>query len=404
MRRALRYGSYGDPAKLPGCVCDLDALRIPQATYVSDTFTRADSASSLGSADSGQAYTVPTGTGGISSNKAYNVSATADFNAVVDAGVADCVIEVTLDTLGGDPGLYYRSDGTAANWIRAVAAGTTLVVTKCVSSVQTAILTVTSLTWNNGDILKVVVSGSVQAFYQNGTYRGTVTDSANASNTRHGIGAGTGNSSARWDNLTIRLPANGDPLKTWLDVSGFGNSASQTTPTKQPTYKANYVNGRAAVEWDGSNDSLKASFTLIQPCTVVLAVQVATWALNTYVCGGASAINTNDLYMSPTTPKVSLYAGVDLAGSTGPTVGAWAVVSYELNGSSSTIRLNGTQIASGNAGTGTPTGITLGSDANGNSNGNVRFTRALVYGKLLPAAQLNKIERSLGAAIGVAVN
>jgi hypothetical protein len=52
-------------------------------TNVTDSFNRTDSASSLGTADSGQSWSQVAGTNGISSNQAYVVAATA--LAVVDA-------------------------------------------------------------------------------------------------------------------------------------------------------------------------------------------------------------------------------------------------------------------------------------------------------------------------------
>lgn len=48
----------------------------------------------------------------------------------------------------------------------------------------------------------------------------------------------------------------GDALTTWLDSSGNGNSASQSTVANKPLYKTAIQNGLPVVRFDGSNDFL----------------------------------------------------------------------------------------------------------------------------------------------------
>lgn len=70
---------------------------------VTDTFTRADSALSLGVADTGHTWTTRAGTMGISSNQAY-APALGTTNllqaafATVDTGASDVTIELTMPT------------------------------------------------------------------------------------------------------------------------------------------------------------------------------------------------------------------------------------------------------------------------------------------------------------------
>src|SRR5436853_7315699 len=70
-------------------------------TIVSDTFTRADNAASLGVADTGQAWTSLGGTWGISGNQAYCPTAALNPLAVVDSGKADCSVQATLTVVAG---------------------------------------------------------------------------------------------------------------------------------------------------------------------------------------------------------------------------------------------------------------------------------------------------------------
>jgi hypothetical protein len=46
---------------------------------------------------------------------------------------------------------------------------------------------------------------------------------------------------------------------TWKDISGNGNDATQAVTANQPTFKINQINGKPAVEFDGSSDRLEIS-------------------------------------------------------------------------------------------------------------------------------------------------
>lgn len=63
------------------------ARRVGSSVIVYDTFTRADSASSLGTADTGQAWSSVVGTWGITSNRGYPVTASGTGTAAVDTGL-----------------------------------------------------------------------------------------------------------------------------------------------------------------------------------------------------------------------------------------------------------------------------------------------------------------------------
>lgn len=53
------------------------------------------------------------------------------------------------------------------------------------------------------------------------------------------------------DALTLN---NNDPVSAWADSSASGNSATQATGSRQPTYKSTGVNARPAVLFDGTSD------------------------------------------------------------------------------------------------------------------------------------------------------
>jgi hypothetical protein len=84
---------------------------------VQDTFTRANSASTLGSAETGQAWTARGGsTWGISSNKGYLAStANGAMWADLDIATRDSTVEcdVTLSSVRASAGICVRSNGVS---------------------------------------------------------------------------------------------------------------------------------------------------------------------------------------------------------------------------------------------------------------------------------------------------
>jgi hypothetical protein len=71
-------------------------------TYADDTFTRADSAVSLGTSSGGTAWTAQVGTWGISTNQAYCPTPAAGFNvATLPAATSDGVFTATVVFPGG---------------------------------------------------------------------------------------------------------------------------------------------------------------------------------------------------------------------------------------------------------------------------------------------------------------
>lgn len=54
-----------------------------------------------------------------------------------------------------------------------------------------------------------------------------------------------------------------DPVTTWVDKSGNGNDASQSTAGFKPLYKTNIQNGKPIVRFDGTDDQLEISDTSI---------------------------------------------------------------------------------------------------------------------------------------------
>ncbi len=60
------------------------------------------------------------------------------------------------------------------------------------------------------------------------------------------------------DAADIQVP-DGAAVVNWIDKSGNGNSASQTSLMFAPIFKAGAINGKAAVRFDGNNDQMNIS-------------------------------------------------------------------------------------------------------------------------------------------------
>lgn len=60
-----------------------------------------------------------------------------------------------------------------------------------------------------------------------------------------------------WYKADQGVTLNGSTVSAWLDQSGNGYDVIQATATNQPTYSANYLNGKPVLTFDGSNDYLR---------------------------------------------------------------------------------------------------------------------------------------------------
>lgn len=132
----------------------------------------------------------------------------------------------------------------------------------------------------------------------------------------------------------------------------------QFTPAKQPTLSS--TNGNHLTT-DGANDYLRsASFTSAQPTTEYTVSSLVTWVSGAYLWDGASGANSAAVIMTTSTPRVSINAGSSVAENSNLVVGTPAVFTEFLSGASSSLQINATTATTGNAGTASPNGVTIG--------------------------------------------
>jgi hypothetical protein len=181
-----------------------------QAPYiVGDTAVRADSATSPGSADSGQAWAVAGGTYGISGNQGYSPTVTGKAT-ISAAGFADGVYtcEMSVVDIPNQGWLLVRYVD-ANNYIRfgySTAAGLYQLQNVVSGAVTQTVICFGKAT--SGDVLAVVCSGSNVTAYLNGVAVGKATGWTD-NQAGSGIGLQLGSTAMRVRNITARPLVNG---------------------------------------------------------------------------------------------------------------------------------------------------------------------------------------------------
>lgn len=151
---------------------------------------------------------------------------------------------------------------------------------------------------------------------------------------------------------------NNDPVGTWTDSSGTGNSPT-ATGTDRPTYKTSIVNSKPVVRFASPQKltvTFAASFT--QPATVFAVCDLGRpWE-------GQGA--TRQMLYSRTAATFQMFAGTSQFGGANGVAGTFRVVAAIFNGASSKLWLNGGSAAiSANAGTAAQPNLSMMRDVGG---------------------------------------
>lgn len=172
---------------------------------ITDSFTRADSAVSLGTTTTGaKVWSALSGVWGVLSNQAYVATTGTEPVAVIDAGVADCTVSVVCRPTVGKQGLAFRVVDISNFW-RTVALGGNLYLQKTVATVLTdAPGSPIAQALADGDTLSVVLSGTSIIVKVNGVTKYSITDSQFQTATKHGLAeAVSGDTAAKFDDFSV---------------------------------------------------------------------------------------------------------------------------------------------------------------------------------------------------------
>lgn len=183
---------------------DAFSALVPVATLASDAFNRADSAVTMGTADTGQTWTPLSGTWGIVSNTAYGVTAVDGDVTIVDTGVTDGTAYATLTGTSGSTYPCIVGRGTDNNnyyQVVMMAQGQANIYKKVAGTVTQ--LTTVNDTFANGNTLGIRCSGTTISYLRNGSVITSVTDSSLTTGTKWGLRTGGGASVVRFDDFMM---------------------------------------------------------------------------------------------------------------------------------------------------------------------------------------------------------
>lgn len=180
----------------------------PPATTIDDSFNRADSATTLGNTDTGQAWTANRGTWGISSNQAYCVTAVDNDLASVDWGSPNMTVSVKMvaQALQRFYGVVARMTDASNYYMAMVAEGASVYLFKCVAGSYTVLVGPTSVSPPANAVLSLQASGTSLVVKINGTTVISTTDSTFTTGNRAGLrfgSTGAGANGARWEDFQV---------------------------------------------------------------------------------------------------------------------------------------------------------------------------------------------------------
>lgn len=189
-------------------------------------------------------------------------------------------------------------------------------------------------------------------------------------------GDGTITGLLAWYRADLGVTLNGSTVSAWADQSGTGDAnkdATQATPANQPTFVASHANfnSRAVLSFDGTSDYLKTAAwaaTASQPNTVY-SVSRLTAAASIFIYDGFAAAARHAIFANAVTGNLTAFGGSSL-NSTVSNTGVTRACCALFNGASSAFYVDTYTVASvsGNAGSASLTGLTIGA-----SNANASF-------------------------------
>lgn len=166
-----------------------------------DSFNRTDTAAGLGTSTSGHTWSNVLGNNmGIVGNLGY-LPAAANSRSVVELGVSDFEVGVTLRVVGTSCWMLFRYVDATNLWRVGQSAGV-LKLQKIVAGTLTDRATIQGATLVDLDRITIVASGSNIEVRVNGKPLFRISDSANQTGTK--VGINVDNTTARFDNMTAR--------------------------------------------------------------------------------------------------------------------------------------------------------------------------------------------------------
>lgn len=192
-------------------------------------------------------------------------------------------------------------------------------------------------------------------------------------------------------------------VSAWADQSGNGRHFLQATGSQQPTWSATAgPNGTPALVFDEADDSMTATWALVQPEHVFIVAKMDTSQINPSIFdGGAGTGNRMRLYSTGVGPA---YSGTYVTSDGANNVvvvhdpeAAFKMYGCLFKGASSQQSVSGVATVTGNAGTNGGGGIRLNCFGSGGGYAGITTPEALVYSRALSAAEEAQLRTSYSA-------
>lgn len=158
-------------------------------------------------------------------------------------------------------------------------------------------------------------------------------------------------------------------------------SANATFVGDVDTFSVYPLTTADGILFDGVDNYLQDSFTLAQPGTIYILFKSVAFTVGKPVYDGATA-NQMQLYQDwGGTPAYSLFAsdGAAFTLAVGPAIGSYGVLAGVFNVASSSLQFNNGTPATGNPGTLSGDGFTLGASGNAANFTNIQVKSVIIY-------------------------
>jgi hypothetical protein len=202
-----------------------------------------------------------------------------------------------------------------------------------------------------------------------------------------------------WFEADTQTQADGAPVAQWSDKSGFGRDLTATSGS-EARMRRSALNGRAAVEFNGTSSLLKtygSTFTIAQPDTFFLVYRSADpdTAARAFVFDSTNS-SVRQVFGRPGQGQARMYANIDFdVGGVAYPFQAYELWAGTFAGTSSAMYRNGTLLRAGDAGAASLRGLALGGLSTdgqfGYDFGHSFVSELLVYSGALTTAQRQSV-------------
>jgi len=219
-----------------------------------------------------------------------------------------------------------------------------------------------------------------------------------------GVGAPSGFSPADLPNLKLWTKYNsgitvtGSGVSQWDDVSGNDNHLKQGVDANRPSKE-----GDGSILFNGIDHSLKAdTFTLSQPETIYLLFKQVTWTSQLRIFDG-NASNTGLIFQNGTTPDLDAFAGANSGATNDLALDTYGIATVVFNGASSIFYIDNNTPITGNFGTSSMNGFTLGASGSNGFKSNIQVKEAFIYSDAHDAAIRLQLLNYLASVGGLSI-